>query len=35
MDVNECSYEQSYDGLKTALPERVEGIPPARAADAG
>ncbi len=24
MDVNECSYEQSYDGRKTALPERVE-----------
>lgn len=24
MGVNECSYEQSYDGLKTALPERVE-----------
>ena len=24
MDVNECSYEPSYDGRKTALPERVE-----------
>lgn len=24
MDVNESSYEQSYDGRKTALPERVE-----------
>jgi transposase len=24
MDVNECSYEQSYDGRKSALPERVE-----------
>ena len=24
MDVNENSYEQSYDGRKTALPERVE-----------
>ena len=24
MDVNECSYEQSYDGRKGALPERVE-----------
>ena len=24
MDVNECSYDQSYDGRKTGLPERVE-----------
>ena len=24
MDVNECSYQQSYDGRKGALPERVE-----------
>jgi transposase len=24
MDVNESSYEPSYDGRKTALPERVE-----------
>ena len=24
MDVNECSYEQSYDGRRGALPERVE-----------
>ncbi len=24
MDVNECSHEQSYDGRKSALPERVE-----------
>ncbi len=24
MDMNECSYEQSYDGRKSALPERVE-----------
>ena len=24
MDVNECSYEQSYDGRKGALPERIE-----------
>ena len=24
MDVNECSYEQSYDGCKGVLPERVE-----------
>ena len=24
MDGNECSYEPSYDGRKTALPERVE-----------
>ena len=24
MDVSECSYEQSYDGRKAALPERVE-----------
>lgn len=24
MDMNECSYEQSYDGRKGALPERVE-----------
>ncbi len=24
MDVNECSYERSYDGRKSALPERVE-----------
>lgn len=24
MDMNECSYEQSYDGRKSAFPERVE-----------
>ena len=24
MDVNECSYDQSYDGRKNGLPERVE-----------
>lgn len=24
MDVSECSYEQSYDGRKSAFPERVE-----------
>lgn len=24
MDVNECSYEQSYDGRRSTLPERVE-----------
>ena len=24
MDMSECSYEQSYDGRKVALPERVE-----------
>ena len=24
MDVNECSYDQSYDGRKSGLPERVE-----------
>ena len=24
MDMNECSYEQSYDGRKGILPERVE-----------
>lgn len=24
MDMNECSYKQSYDGRKSALPERVE-----------
>src|ERR1700710_2657254 len=24
MDVNECSYDRSYDGRKSGLPERVE-----------